>query len=100
MKVFAVEYVYAEDSKELRNEHRPTHRGYLSEFLESDGPVQLLASGPCPITDGALLIMRAESEEALRKVLEEDPFNKTGALDKTVITQWNPVTGLLKEYSS
>ncbi|WP_279402862.1 hypothetical protein [Arthrobacter sp. JCM 19049] len=44
--------------------------------------------------------MRAESEEALRKVLDEDPFNKTGALDKTVITQWNPVTGLLKEYSS
>jgi len=100
MTVFAVEYVYAEDSDALRNEHRPAHRAFLGDYLEAEGPVEVLASGPCPITDGALLIFRAESEEELRKVLEKDPFNKVGALDKTVVTEWNPVTGLLKDYAS
>ena len=29
MTVFAVEYAYAENSTELRDEHRPAHREYL-----------------------------------------------------------------------
>ncbi|MCW4465243.1 YciI family protein [Glutamicibacter sp. MNS18] len=100
MTVFAVEYVYAENSDELRNEHRPAHRAYLGGFLQDGGSVQVLASGPCPITDGALLIFSAETEQALREVLDGDPFNKVGALDKTVVTEWNPVTGLLSAFAS
>ena len=100
MTVFAVEYVYAENSDELRNEHRPAHRAYLSDFLQEGAAVQVLASGPCPITDGALLIFSAESEQALRDMLENDPFQKVGALERSVITEWNPVTGLLSDYAS
>jgi len=99
MTVFAVEYVYAQDSVDLRNEHRPAHREYLGGFL-NEGPVRVLASGPTPAADGALLIIAAQSQSALEEVLANDPFNKSGALAGTKITEWNPVTGLLKEFSS
>lgn len=100
MTVFAVEYVYAQNSTELRNEHRAAHRAYISDFLPAGGKVQALASGPYPATDGALLLFAAESEQALREVLDNDPFNKVGALQKSTVTEWNPVTGLLSEFSS
>lgn len=99
MTVFAVEYVYAQDSVELRNEHRPAHREYLGGFL-SEGPVRVLASGPTPVADGALLIIAAQSQTELEEVLANDPFNKAGALAETKITEWNPVTGLLKEFAA
>ncbi|KUM30184.1 YciI family protein [Glutamicibacter mishrai] len=99
MTVFAVEYVYADDSVELRNEHRPAHREYLVSFV-NEGPVRVLASGPTPATDGALLIFAAESEAALNEVLANDPFNKVGAIAEANISEWNPVIGLLKEFSA
>lgn len=99
MTVFAVEYVYAENSAQLRNEHRPAHREFLGGFV-GQGPVQLLASGPTPVNDGALLILAAESETVLVEVLDQDPFSTTGALAQRIITEWNPVTGLLKDFAS
>lgn len=99
MTVFAVEYEYAQDSTELRNEHRPAHRAFLSEYL-SEGEVRLLASGPTPVLDGALLIFVAVSESALKEVLAADPFSKVGGLGKTTITEWNPVIGMLSAFAS
>ncbi|WP_334121682.1 MULTISPECIES: YciI family protein [Glutamicibacter] len=99
MTVFAVEYVYADDSVELRNEHRPAHREYLIGFV-NEGPVRVLASGPTPATDGALLILAAESEAALNEVLANDPFKKAGAIAQTTISEWNPVIGLLQEFAA
>ncbi|MGO2052612.1 hypothetical protein CQ010_00780 [Arthrobacter sp. MYb211] len=99
MTVFAVEYTYAQDSTELRNEHRPAHRAYLGEFL-GEGSVRLLASGPTPAADGALLIFVAEDKSALNEVLANDPFSKVGALEQTDITEWNPVMGLLSQFAS
>ncbi|WP_404289947.1 YciI family protein [Glutamicibacter arilaitensis] len=99
MTVFAVEYTYAQDSTDLRNEHRPAHRDYLCEFL-GDGAVRLLASGPTPVVDGALLIFAAEDKSALNEVLANDPFSKVGALEQTDITEWNPVIGLLTQFAS
>lgn len=100
MTVFAVEYLYAENSVELRNEHRAAHRGYLSDFLDTTATVSVLASGPCPVADRALLIFQADSEERLREVLENDPFNTVGALQQVKVTEWNPVTGLLSQFAS
>ncbi|MBF6671092.1 MULTISPECIES: YciI family protein [Glutamicibacter] len=99
MTVFAVEYVYAEDSVELRNEHRPAHREYLVGFV-NEGPARVLASGPTPATDGALLIIAAESEAVLNELLANDPFNKVGAIAQANISEWNPVIGLLQEFSA
>ncbi|WIV44983.1 YciI family protein [Glutamicibacter nicotianae] len=99
MTVFAVEYAYAENSTELRDEHRPAHREYLEGFL-GEGSVRLLASGPTPVSDGALLIFAAESQVALEDVLSNDPFQLVGAVGSATITEWNPVMGLLKEFAS
>lgn len=99
MTVFAVEYTYAQNSTELRNEHRPAHREYLGGFLDNDS-VRLLVSGPTPVADGALIIFAADSEEALNEVLANDPFNKVGALGKSVVTVWNPVMGMLSDFAS
>jgi len=99
MTVFAVEYVYAQDSTELRNEHRPVHREYLGGFVAEGGNVRLLAAGPTPANDGALLLMQAASEADLVKVLDNDPFKIHGAVAESHIQEWNPVTGLLKEFS-
>lgn len=99
MTVFAVEYAYAENSTELRNEHRPAHREYLGGFL-GEGAVRLLASGPTPVNDGALLIFAAESPEALKEVLLNDPFKKVGGVGKATVTEWNPVMGMLNEFAS
>lgn len=99
MTVFAVEYAYAQGSTELRNEHRPAHRAFLSEYLD-EGEVRLLASGPTPVLDGALLIFAATSEAVLSEVLDNDPFKKVGGLGKTTITEWNPVIGMLSAFAS
>ncbi|MGH3651987.1 YciI family protein [Glutamicibacter sp.] len=99
MTVYAVEYAYAENSTELRNEHRPAHREYLSGFL-GEGAVRLLASGPTPVNDGALLVFAAESQAALNEVLSNDPFQKVGGVGSATVTEWNPVMGLLKDFAS
>lgn len=99
MTVFAVEYAYAENSTELRDEHRPAHREYLGGFL-GEGAVRLLASGPTPANDGALLIFAVESEAALHEVLANDPFQKVGGVGSATVTEWNPVLGQLKEFAS
>ncbi|MFK0083552.1 YciI family protein [Glutamicibacter sp. NPDC090743] len=99
MTVFAVEYAYAENSTELRNEHRPAHRQYLCGFL-GEGAVRLLASGPTPVNDGALLIFAAEAQAALDEVLSNDPFQKVGGIGAATVTEWNPVIGLLEDFAS
>ena len=99
MTVFAVEYIYAENSSELRNEYRPAHREFLGQHLAEDSAVRILASGPTPSNDRALLIMQAETQEALEAMLAQDPFAVHGAVAETVVNTWNPVTGLLSDFA-
>jgi uncharacterized protein YciI len=47
-----------------------------------------LLSGPKEPRDGSIIAAQAESAEALRAVLELDPFRQQGLIDYT-ITQWN-----------
>ena len=92
MTVFAVEYVYAANSTEPRNEARPAHREWLGGLAE-DGV--LLASGPYGDGAGALLIFKATDEAALNSILKQDPFAAAGVIAGTRITEWSPVTGML-----
>lgn len=89
MNTYAVTYSYAVDEDQL-NVIRPTHREWLSGLL-AEGV--LLASGPMVDVPGALLILRAESLEALAALLDNDPFDIAGFIGERVITQWNPVFG-------
>lgn len=89
MAVFAVTYLYSADPDEL-NLIRPSHRAWLAERLAEGS---LLASGPMVDTPTALLIWRADSVEALAKVLDQDPFDIAGYIGERTIAEWNPVFG-------
>ena len=92
MTVFAVEYVYAADSAEARNETRSAHREWLAG-LAQDGAV--LASGPYGDGAGALLIFKTADEAALNSILKQDPFAAAGVIAGTRITEWSPIIGVL-----
>jgi uncharacterized protein YciI len=97
MTVFAVEYVYDAESAAIRDATRPAHREWTSG-LAQDGT--LLASGPYTDGAGALLIFKAEDEQALNELLKEDPFAGAGAISGTRTMVWAPVTGLLAGHAA
>ena len=97
MTVFAVEYVYAANSTETRNEVRPAHREWTGS-LAQDGVI--VASGPYGDGAGALLIFKAADEAALNEVLRQDPFAAAGVISGIRTTEWAPVTGLLAEHAA
>ena len=88
MTTFAVEYQY-DDRSAGRNEILPAHRAFLGALL-ADGA--LVASGP--YTDGragALLLVVAESAEALERLLDGDPFWQAGLITGRTVRGWEPV---------
>lgn len=101
MPVFAVQYDYV-DRPDALTEVRPAHRAFLSGLVE-DGA--LLASGPFrlgpgetwPPADGtgagALLLVRAASAQAAAELLEPDPFNTAGLIERRSVRGWVPVMG-------
>lgn len=95
MSIFAVEYVYGPEAEEARVEHRPRHREWLNALAEAD---VVLASGPYTDGAGALLIFRAESQEAVQDLVAQDPMTLGGGVTGLKISGWNPVIGKLSGY--
>lgn len=89
MNTYAVNYFYSAEPEALA-EIRPIHRAWLKELYEAG---TLLASGPMVDNPGALLIVKAESVEAVSSLLDNDPFDIAGFIGERVVTQWNPVFG-------
>lgn len=94
MPLFAVEYTYSEATASGRDEHRPAHRGWLGELVEA-GTVR--ATGPWADGSGALIVVEAADEPAVREVMAQDPFARQGLLDEVRITQWLPVMGVFND---
>ncbi|MEN9730898.1 MAG: hypothetical protein RL488_208 [Actinomycetota bacterium] len=82
-------YFYSAEPEALA-EIRPIHREWLRGLYEAG---TLLASGPMVDNPGALLIIKAESVEAVGNLLDNDPFDIAGFIGERVVTQWNPVFG-------
>lgn len=95
MSIFAVEYVYGPEAEAARVEHRPKHREWLAVQAEAD---VVLASGPYVDGAGALLIFRAESQEAVHDLVAQDPMTIGGGVTGLKISGWNPVIGKLSGY--
>lgn len=91
MSYFAVHYTYVDDAAEL-SRHRPAHRDFLRGLLGAG----LLAAGAYPeaATPAALLIVEAESEQAVAEMLDNDPFLLQGVIAERVILLWNPPIGV------
>lgn len=86
MTTYMVEYTYIDDSDKL-NTHRPDHRAYLESLVPSG---QMLAfgrfgsDGPA----GALLLMAAESADAVELLLSDDPFMRHGLIGAHRVREW------------
>lgn len=91
MAVYAVEYTYIDDADRIA-QFRPQHRAHLAE-LNAGGVVVL--SGPIVGSPGALLIVRADSEEGALAALDADPFQREGVIAERRAREWNVVIGEL-----
>ncbi len=77
-------------SREARMAHRPAHREYLHQLVESG---KLLMGGPFADESGGLLIFEAESEVEVQALIDADPFT-TGSVFATIeIRPWTLVAG-------
>ncbi|OMH34225.1 YciI family protein [Tersicoccus sp. Bi-70] len=91
MAVFAVTYRYADDTARL-DEHRPSHRAFL-RGLHEQGRLRL--SGPTDSGATALIIMEADSAEAVETDLDQDPFRLEGLIAERTVQPWTIVIGSL-----
>jgi len=99
MAFFAVQYGYV-DRPDALTEVRPAHREFIAELFAAGS---LLASGPYvsgPGNDwpgeygpGALLLLRAESAEAVVRLLDADPFYVKGLIEDRQVRRWTQVRG-------
>lgn len=93
MPTYAVTYHYTDDVA-LRDEVRPHHREYLGGLVCRDRLLMAGGFGP-ERAPGALLILRSESEERVRHLVEDDPFRAAGVIERVEIVSWTPVLGSL-----
>jgi len=84
--VVTIEYIKPMDVVEA---HTPAHREF-SAGLAKQG--LLLASGPFNPRTGGMLILKADSEAAVMKTLEADPFKQL-AIAKYTVREWVPKVG-------
>ena len=78
-------------SQELRSQHRPEHRVFLHALV--DQGVLLLAGPFEDEASGSLLIFEAESAEAVRAMMDSDPYVTQGVFATFEIRPFTPVAG-------
>ncbi len=90
MPFFHVEYAYAADRADVRDQHRPAHREFLGALHEA-GTLQFV--GPFVDGSGAALMVTADDAEAARALVAGDPFAAADAIADVRITEWKQVFG-------
>ena len=74
MKYYIIESKFARPITDFRDVV-PEHRNYLQMRCD-DGIV--LFSGPKATRDGEVMVVRMESDDALKEFLDSEPYRKTG----------------------
>ncbi|MDQ2849000.1 MAG: YciI family protein [Actinomycetota bacterium] len=90
MPIYAVQYVYDPYRNADRDTHRPEHRAYLQSLADQGS---MLVRGPYSDdgAPGALLVLRAESPDAVAAALDPDPFNREGLIIDRIVREWSPI---------
>ncbi|WP_420753669.1 YciI family protein [Rhodococcus sp. O3] len=91
MALFAVEYTYSDATVAARDEHRPTHRSWLSDLVDAG---KVVATGPWVDGSGALILIDVADEAAAHELMAQDPFAQRNLVDAVRITGWQPVMGV------
>jgi uncharacterized protein YciI len=91
MKTFAVLTYFVEEVAEKRAPHREAHLAHLREL--HDKGTLLLGGALLDPMDAGLLILRAESKDAVEAILATDAYAQNGIWTKLVVREWNVVVG-------
>jgi uncharacterized protein len=97
MSIFIVRMEHPEGT--LWNEYVLPHITYLKTLVEQG---RLLASGPvrgAPLRAG-FLVMRADNFQEVQGMIDGDPFAQQGVISALTVEEWDPLFGLLADYSS
>jgi uncharacterized protein YciI len=91
MALFAVIWSYTTDA----SVKEAAHAEHLIFVKDAAARGLLQEAGAWVDGAGALLVFKADSEDALRSLLAEDPYVTQGVVVGERIYQWNPVIGPL-----
>jgi uncharacterized protein YciI len=86
MNFFVLEYRYAD--MDARARVRPDHLNYM-QSLQEKGTVVL--AGPVGDGSGAMMVLKVDSEEEARRVVQSDPYTAAGVGVDHVLRPWNVV---------
>lgn len=75
---------------ELRNQLRPEHRAWLR--APGEHPIVVRLGGPLlgidGQMDGTLLVVEAQSRDAVHAFLEEDPYCRNNMFEQLEVREW------------
>lgn len=86
--LFAVICTDRPNSLAIRKANRPEHLAYLKSLGDT-----LVLAGPFTETDGetmngSLIVVEAATQEAARKIVDNDPFAKAGLFASVEVRPW------------
>ena len=87
MRYFVLEGTHLVPFEEIPSELKDTHQAFLKKGMASG---TFLFSGPKIPATGGFLVARAESPEALRGLLAEEPFTSSGVMVFSSTTEFFP----------
>ncbi|MCX5045892.1 YciI family protein [Aldersonia sp. NBC_00410] len=90
MTLHTVHYTYAEPTAAGRDEHRPAHRAWLAALLEQG---IVVSAGAYADGTGALILIEGTDAEAVRNLLDADPFLVEQLVADVRINEWRPAMG-------
>ncbi|HJP23548.1 MAG TPA: YciI family protein [Alphaproteobacteria bacterium] len=89
--IYAVMFEDEADRIDVRPKHMPDHLSFLERHassIQAAGPLKDTASGN---SAGGLWMVTADSPEAVRSLVEADPFWPTGLRKSVRILEWTQV---------
>ncbi len=90
MNFYAITYTYSPFTSDARDQVRPKHVEFLRRRFENG---ELRVSGPVDSGTGALLVIGAESEQAAKTLMDQDPFALEGLITEREIRRWDVFFG-------
>ncbi len=90
---YAVYCTDAEGSDPLRKEHMEAHLAHIKSISD-----KLMLAGPCPPDaenerGASLLVLEAESIAEARRIVEADPYHKSGVWNSITVREFKAVVG-------
>jgi uncharacterized protein len=84
-RTFLLSYTYVPDMAEKRQPHRPAHLDYAKK-AHAEGRLTFAAALTDPI-DGAVIVLRGESESDVYVFISDDPYVKAGLVRSATVRE-------------